>query len=71
MAPANSDLGINTLSWAAEKENRISIHPKEDDIRIINMTNVGANIMFYLCVWIIPLATLVTGGVVWYRRRSL
>lgn len=71
LAPANSDLGINTFSWAAEKENRISIHPKEDDIRVINMTNVGANIMFYLCVWIIPFATLITGGVVWYRRRSL
>ena len=70
-APGNGDLGVNTLSWAAEEENKISIHPKEDEARIVNLTSVSANIMFYLPVILIPAGTLLLGILVWYRRRSL
>jgi gliding motility-associatede transport system auxiliary component len=70
-APGNGDLGINSFSWAAEQENKISIHPKEDDVRVVNLTTVSANLMFYLAVVLIPLAALLIGGIVWYRRRSL
>jgi ABC-type uncharacterized transport system involved in gliding motility auxiliary subunit len=70
-APGNGDVGLNSFSWAAEEENKISIHPKEDDVRMINMTTVSANLMFYITVILIPLGTLIAGGIVWYRRRSL
>jgi len=70
-APGNGDVGVNSFSWAAEEENKISIHPKEDDVRVINMTAVGTNLMFFIVVIFIPLSTLLTGCYVWYRRRSL
>lgn len=70
-APGNGDLGLNSFSWAAEEENKISIHPKEDEMRVVNLTTVSANLMFWVCVVLIPLATLLTGGVLWWRRRSL
>ncbi|HTC19227.1 MAG TPA: GldG family protein, partial [bacterium] len=41
-APGNGDVGLNTFSWAAEEENKISIHPKDDDNRVINLTTVSA-----------------------------
>ncbi len=69
--PGNLDVGLNTFSWVALDENKISIHPKEDDMRVMNLSNVGANFIYYLTVWVMPLAILALGGWVWYRRRSL
>ena len=67
----NLDLALNTFSWAAEEENKITVHPKEDDIRQVDLSNVSVNIIYYLTVWILPLSILATGIFVWYRRRSL
>jgi ABC-type uncharacterized transport system involved in gliding motility auxiliary subunit len=67
----NPDLALNTFSWVAEEENKISIHPREDEARVLNLTNVSVSLMFWFCVVVIPLATLLTGGVLWWRRRSL
>jgi ABC-type uncharacterized transport system involved in gliding motility auxiliary subunit len=67
----NLDVGLNTFSWAAGEENKITIHPKEEDMRVLALTNVGANLVYYLAVWIMPLAVLAIGGFIWYRRRSL
>jgi hypothetical protein len=69
--PGNLDVGLNTFSWAAVEENKISIHPKEEDVRVLNLSNVTANLIYYLSVWIMPMAILVMGGLIWYRRRSL
>ena len=71
IGPGNGDVGVNTLSWAAQEENKISIHPKEDETRYLSLTSVSANVMFYTTVILIPLATLLVGGILWYRRRSL
>jgi ABC-type uncharacterized transport system involved in gliding motility auxiliary subunit len=70
-APGNGDVGVNTFSWAAEEENKISILPKDEDNRVINLTTVSAAVFLYVSVFIIPLGTLLIGGIVWYRRRSL
>ncbi len=71
IGPGNGDLGVNAMSWAAQEENKISIHPKEDETRYLSLTLVSANVMFYLTVILIPLVTLILGGILWYRRRSL
>ncbi len=68
---ANPDLGVNTFSWATEQENKISIHPREDETRILNLTNVSVSLIFWVCVVIIPFGTLLVGGVLWWNRRSL
>jgi ABC-type uncharacterized transport system involved in gliding motility auxiliary subunit len=67
----NLDLGLNSFSWAAQVENKITIHPKEDSMRVMNLSNVSANFIYYLTVWVMPIAILALGGWVWYRRRSL
>ena len=67
----NLDLGLNAFNWVAMQENKISIHPKEEDARVMNLSNVAANAITYLTVWIMPLSILVIGGLIWYRRRSL
>ncbi len=69
--PGNLDVGLNTFSWAAVEENKIAIHPKEDDVRVLSLSNVTANLIYYLSVWIMPMAILAMGGLIWYRRRSL
>lgn len=69
--PGNLDVALNTFSWAAIEENKISIHPKEEDDRVLTLSNVTANLIKYLTVWIMPLAVLAAGGFIWYRRRSL
>ena len=71
IGPGNGDVGLNSFSWAAEEENKISIHPKEDERRLLNLDSVSANVLSYLTVYIIPLGTLLIGGVLWWRRRSL
>jgi ABC-type uncharacterized transport system involved in gliding motility auxiliary subunit len=70
-APGNGDLGVNAFSWAAEDEKKISIHPKSDDNRVVNLTSVGENLMLVLFVILVPAGTLLTGIWIWFRRRSL
>ncbi len=69
--PGNLDVALNSFSWAAVEENKISIHPKEEDERVLTLSNVAANLIKYLTVWIMPLTVLLVGGIIWYRRRSL
>jgi ABC-type uncharacterized transport system involved in gliding motility auxiliary subunit len=70
-AGGDLDVGLNTFNWVSEQENKISIHPKEEDNRMLQFTNVTAHFIMYLTIFILPLIVLVTGTLVWYRRRSL
>ncbi len=67
----NSDLALNTFGWMAEQENKISIHPKEEDERILNISNVSNMMIIVVGIILIPLAALIAGFVVWFRRRSI
>jgi ABC-2 type transport system permease protein len=69
--PGNLDIALNSFSWAAVEENKITIHPKEEDNRVLNLTNVSAKVIFYTVVVLLPLAALAAGILIWYRRRSL
>jgi ABC-2 type transport system permease protein len=67
----NADLALNTFGWMAEQENKISIHPKEEDERILNISNVSNMLIIVVAIILIPLAALIAGFVVWFRRRSI
>ncbi|HTA75773.1 MAG TPA: GldG family protein, partial [bacterium] len=67
----NLDLALNTFGWMAEQENKITIHPKEEENRTLNINNVSAMLMVVVVIILIPLAALVMGFVVWLRRRSI
>jgi ABC-type uncharacterized transport system involved in gliding motility auxiliary subunit len=67
----NRDLFLNIVSYLAEEEDLISIRPKSRQQRTISLTEDQMGLVFYLSVIIIPLLAMVTGIVVWAKRRKL
>ncbi len=67
----NLDLALNTFAWLGEQENKVSIHPKEEDNRTLTLSNVSAMLIVVVTIILMPLGALVAGFVVWFRRRSI
>jgi ABC-type uncharacterized transport system involved in gliding motility auxiliary subunit len=65
----NRDLFLNMLNWLSADEELISIRPKEPEDRRITMTRRQMNVLFYASVFGLPLAVVVFGLGVWWRRR--
>ena len=65
----NGDLFLNAISWLAEDEDLISIRPKSQENRAIQLTRAGASALFWLTVVLLPGCALVCGIWVWTRRR--
>ncbi len=65
----NSDLFLNVVSWLAEDVDLLSIRPKDPTNRNITLTATESRLIFWATVVFFPLATLVFGTAVWYRRR--
>jgi ABC-2 type transport system permease protein len=66
---SNFDLVLNGVNWLAEQESQITIRPKPSDTRQI-IPSVGLMIqVFSVSVVLMPLAVLVAGLIVWWRRR--
>ncbi|HVM32990.1 MAG TPA: GldG family protein [bacterium] len=70
-APGNIDLGLNSFSWLVGDDKKITIRPKEDDNRTLNLSNTGVSIIYYLTVVLMPLGVIGAGILIWWRRRSL
>ena len=68
-AGGNLDLFLNMLSWLAKDEDLIAVRPKDPTDRQVTLTERDSNILFWSTVILLPLATLVMGVSVWYRRR--
>jgi len=65
----NGVLFLNAVNWLAEEESLIAIGPKTTQPRYVFLTRVQANTIFLVGVILIPLALLVMGIIVWWRRR--
>lgn len=65
----NRDLLVNTVNWLAEEESLISIRPKPPTDRSIFLTGNQGNMIFLVTTILMPLAVLLVGGLVWWRRR--
>lgn len=65
----NRDLALNSIDWLAADEDLISIHPKETDERGMTMTRSQVNSVGAVSLGLFPLAVIVSGVVVWWRRR--
>ena len=65
----NKDLFVNSVGWLAESEELISIQPKEPERSPVLLTALQQRIVFFLCLIAVPLASIVVGAVVWWRRR--
>lgn len=66
---SNLDLFLNSVSWLAEDADLIAIRPKDPENRSVNLTFQQSSLLFWGTVVLLPLATLITGIGVWYRRR--
>ncbi len=67
----NGNLFLNTINWLTEEADLISIQPKTTAPRTIQLTATQGRMLFFVSVIFLPLAVLITGLIVWVRRRSL
>jgi ABC-type uncharacterized transport system involved in gliding motility auxiliary subunit len=65
----NRDLAMNAVNWLSSDEDLISIRPKEREDRRITMTNGQIRWVGITSVLLLPLAVILTGVSVWWRRR--
>jgi ABC-type uncharacterized transport system involved in gliding motility auxiliary subunit len=67
----NGNFFLNTINWLTEEEDLISIQPKTQNPRTINMTPTQGRLLFFVSIIILPLLVLTIGLSIWLRRRSL
>lgn len=69
--PGNSDFFLHTTGWLAEERDLIAIAPKEPALRPFTPNPMQERVLLYVQVIALPLMTLVTGVMVWRKRRRL
>lgn len=65
----NRDLALNTMNWLSSDEDLISIRPKEREDRRITMTRAQMSWVRITSQFLFPLAVVIAGVTVWWRRR--
>jgi ABC-type uncharacterized transport system involved in gliding motility auxiliary subunit len=65
----NRDLFMNTINWLTADEDLISIRPKSTEDRPLTMTNQKLNLVYWLSIFIFPLAVVGFGMATWWKRR--
>jgi len=65
----NPDLLLNMANWLSADEELISIRPKSPEDRRLSLNVQNMWVIKYLSVFILPLAVIGAGVVVWWRRR--
>jgi ABC-type uncharacterized transport system involved in gliding motility auxiliary subunit len=67
----NGNFFLNAVNWLTEEADLISIQPKTQMPRTIQLTPSQGRLLFFVSVIILPLAVLLFGLSIWLRRRSL
>ncbi len=65
----NRDLILNMLNWLSSDEDLISIRPKDPEDRRIQLTRAQMIMVRTVSQFVIPLAVVALGLMVWWRRR--
>ncbi|HEY2647006.1 MAG TPA: GldG family protein [Candidatus Acidoferrales bacterium] len=65
----NGDLAVNAMNWLASDEDLISIRPKPQEDRKVNMTSAQFSWVRLSSQFLFPGALLLIGLSVWWRRR--
>jgi ABC-type uncharacterized transport system involved in gliding motility auxiliary subunit len=66
----NGDLGLNMLNWLAEESDLISVGPKNREDRRVNLTSTQSDMFFWLSIIGLPGFVVLSGIMVYFRRRS-
>ncbi len=65
----NGDLFYNTINWLAQEGDLISIRPKSQENRRVNLTEAQQRGLQLFAVYLLPLLVLLFGGYIWWNRR--
>jgi ABC-type uncharacterized transport system involved in gliding motility auxiliary subunit len=66
----NLDLGVNMLNWLAGDEALITVQPRTRSDLTLEFTRAGLALVAFGFLLVLPLALLIAGGVIWWRRRK-
>lgn len=66
----NADFFLNAVHWTAGEEEKITIVPKNPDIRTLDLTVQEGYVVLGLTAGVLPLCIALLGGFVWFRRRT-
>lgn len=67
----NGDMFVNSVDWAAQQENLISLTPKDEVQRLlIPPGRYAMNLILLVTVFILPGVVLLAGVIVWWQRRQ-
>ena len=66
----NKDLAMNMINWLSAEESLISIRPKSHENQTLDMNQRQMGRLLYLGVFGLPLAIILLGAGVWWRRRG-
>jgi ABC-type uncharacterized transport system involved in gliding motility auxiliary subunit len=67
----NRDLGVNMVNWLAGDDRMIVIQPREAADSRIDIDQVTLYLIAFCFLVVAPLAFVVTGLAIWWRRRSI
>jgi hypothetical protein len=66
----NLDLGVNMINWLAGDEALITVQPRTRSDLSLELSRAGLALIGFGFLVVLPLAFLVAGGVIWWRRRK-
>ncbi|MGB9885454.1 MAG: GldG family protein [Moorellales bacterium] len=66
----NADFLVNGVNWLLGEEQMLTIRPKAEEVRLVQMEAGQAALVFYGTTFFLPLAILALGLGVWLRRRA-
>jgi hypothetical protein len=67
----NRALGVNIVNWLAGDENLITIQPRDAADNSIDIDQATLYLIAFSFLFVLPLAFIVTGAVIWWRRRRI
>lgn len=65
----NLNLFYNITNWLLEQTERIAIAPKQIEMTRVFLTPLQTNLVRWFVLLVLPATILITGGIIWFRRR--
>ena len=66
----NLDLGVNMVNWLSGDESLITIQPRKREDLSFELSLAGLTLITLGFLIVLPLAFVLTGGMIWWRRRK-
>jgi ABC-type uncharacterized transport system involved in gliding motility auxiliary subunit len=67
----NRDLGINLVNWLSGDDNLITLQPRRAGDDSLNIDQTNLYVIAFSFLMVIPLAFMITGVAIWWRRRRI